>query len=88
MLTVDETSKDDQTIFRRWGRSPSGNQATIDANFVRGERYSIIAAMTVDGYIGTRVVLGSVDGDEFFDFIVEDVVCFSLSLLLNHAMKL
>ena len=74
VVTSDETSKDDSTIFRRWGRSPFGNQATIDADFVRGERYSIVAAITVDGYIGTRIVPGSVDGDEFFDFIVEDVV--------------
>src|ERR1700685_3263645 len=71
VVTADETSKDDQTIFRRWGRSPLGNQATIDADFVRGERFSIVAAITVDGYIGTCVVPGSVDGDEFFDFIVE-----------------
>jgi hypothetical protein len=56
-----------------------GNQATIDADFVRGERFSIVAAITVDGYIGTRVVPGSVDGDEFFDFIVEDVVCYCFS---------
>ena len=30
--------------------------------------------MSVDGYVGTRVVPGSVDGDDFFEFIVEDVV--------------
>ena len=74
VVTADETSKDDRTIFRRWGRSPSGNQATIDADFVCGECYSIVAAITVDGYIGTWIASGSVDGDEFFDFIVEDVV--------------
>ena len=79
VVTADETSKDDRTIFRRWGRSPLGNQATIDADFVRGERFSIVAAITVDGYIGTCVVPGSVDGDEFFDFIVEDVVCHCFS---------
>ena len=79
VVTADETSKDDRTIFRRWGRSPCGNQATIDADFVRGERFSIVAAITVDGYIGTRVVPGSVDGDEFVDFIVEDVVCHCFS---------
>jgi hypothetical protein len=79
VVAADETSKDDWTIFCRWGRSPSGNQPTIDANFVHGECYSIVAAIKVDGYIGTCVVPGSVDGDEFFDFIVEDVVCFFLS---------
>ena len=75
VITADESSKDDRTIFQQWGQAPRGNQASIDADFVRGERYSIVAAMSVDGYVGTCVVPGSVDGDEFFDFIVEDVVC-------------
>ena len=70
VVTADETSKDNRTIFQQWGRSPSGNQATIDADFVHGECYSIVTAITVDRYIGAQIVSGSVDGDEFFDFIV------------------
>src|SRR4051794_32830187 len=31
MVTADETSKDDHTIFRRWGRSPRGHRAEITA---------------------------------------------------------
>ncbi|KAF8220664.1 hypothetical protein L208DRAFT_1066892, partial [Tricholoma matsutake] len=42
--------------------------------FVRGDCYSILAAMSVEGYVGTRIVPGSVDGDEFFDFIVNDIL--------------
>ncbi|KIK00677.1 hypothetical protein K443DRAFT_76879, partial [Laccaria amethystina LaAM-08-1] len=42
--------------------------------FVHRERYSILAAMAVEGFVGTRVVEGSVDSDEFFDFIVEDIL--------------
>ncbi len=30
--------------------------------------------MSVEGYVGVRVVEGSVDGNEFFDFIAEEVV--------------
>ncbi|KZP32788.1 hypothetical protein FIBSPDRAFT_656379, partial [Athelia psychrophila] len=37
-------------------------------------RFSMVAALSVDGYIATRVVPGSLDGDEFFDFIVHDVL--------------
>jgi hypothetical protein len=74
VIFVDESSKDDRTILCRYGRALSGQRAVMNANFVRGNRYSLVAAMGVDGYIGTRIVLGSVDGDEFFDFIVNDVV--------------
>jgi len=74
VLVVDETSKDDRTLIRLYGRAPSGQRASIPANFVRGQRYSMIAAMGVEGYVATRVVEGSVDSDEFFDFIVNEVV--------------
>ena len=74
VIAADESSKDDCTIFRRFGRAPHGHPASIDADFVCGNCYSIVAAIGVDGYVATQVVPGSVDGDECFEFIVEDVV--------------
>ncbi|THU95152.1 hypothetical protein K435DRAFT_798372 [Dendrothele bispora CBS 962.96] len=82
ILFIDETSKDDRTIYRHYGRSVLGERATIAANFVRGERWSMVAALGVEGYSAVRVVPGSVDGDEFFDFIVVDVVSFNLNSML------
>lgn len=73
VIVVDESSKDDRTLFRPYGRAPSGHRATIPANFVRGQCYSLVAAMGVNGYVGTRVVEGSVDGEEFLNFIVDIV---------------
>jgi hypothetical protein len=78
VITADESSKDNRTIFRRWGRSVRGTPAGVHARFARGERYSILAAIGVDGYVATRIVIGSVDSHEFFDFIVSEVVwCYS-----------
>ena len=74
MVFIDETSKDDRTIYRHYGRAPNGQRATIRANFVRGDRYSMVAALSLDGYEALRVVPGSVDGEEFLDFIIHDVV--------------
>ncbi|THU78452.1 hypothetical protein K435DRAFT_593326, partial [Dendrothele bispora CBS 962.96] len=74
ILVIDETSKDDRTIYPHYGRSVLGERATIAANFVRGERWSMVAALGVEGYSAVRVVLGSVDGDEFFDFINQQLV--------------
>ena len=42
---------------------------------MRGERYSMVAALSLDGYEAVHVVPGSVDGEEFLDFIVNSVVC-------------
>ncbi|KAJ7798720.1 hypothetical protein B0H13DRAFT_2504465, partial [Mycena leptocephala] len=39
-------------------------------------RYSILAAITIEGYIGVRIVPGSVDGDEFFEFILPKMNAF------------
>ena len=74
VVTADESSKDNRTIFRRWGRSIRGTPAGVHTKFTRGERYSILAAISVDGYVATRVVLGSVDSHEFFKFIISEVV--------------
>lgn len=54
------------------------------APFVRGERYSIIAALTLDGYITQHIVPGSLDGEEFFDFTTQDLMslifyCFEIT---------
>ncbi len=87
MIFVDETSKDEQTIYRHYGHSVIGTRVTISANFVQGEWYSMVTALSLNGYKAVHVVLGSVDREEFLDFIVNDVVhrLFHLFVsLLNH----
>lgn len=74
VVAVDETSKDNRTIFRCYGWAPEGQRADAEVDFIRGDRFSIVAALSIGGYIATRVVPGSVNTDDFFDFIVHDVV--------------
>ena len=49
----------------------------IHTDFVHREQYSIIAALSTGGYKTLWVVAGLVDAEEFFDFIVNKVVCIS-----------
>ena len=89
MIFIDETSKDEWTIYWHYGHAVAGRRATISADFVRGERYSIVAALSLDVYEAVRVVLGSVDGEEFLNFIVDDVVrstIYSTSLDFNSTL--
>jgi hypothetical protein len=51
-----------------------GDQAHIVGPFIRGKQYSMIGAMSKEGYLAAHVLPGSVDSFGFFDFIVEDVV--------------
>ena len=52
----------------------SGDDAILQVSLDRGVRYSILPALTVEGYIAVRVVEGSINGEEFFDFVVNDLV--------------
>ena len=85
IVAAGESSKDDRTIYRHFGRSPSGMRASHNARFVRRERYSLIAAMSVAGYVSTWVVEGSVDTAKFFDFIIGDVVSVSAMIHVHNS---
>jgi len=74
-VVVDESSKNEHSLSRCYGRSPAGTDACYTAPFIRGERYSLAAAMSKKGYLTAHVIPGSLDSFAFFDFIVEDVVC-------------
>ncbi|THV06429.1 hypothetical protein K435DRAFT_960414 [Dendrothele bispora CBS 962.96] len=73
-VTVDESSKNDHTTARRYGRAPIGLPAQITDVFIRGTRYSLVAALSTNGYIAAKAIEGSYDAAEFFSFILDDVV--------------
>jgi len=73
-VCVDEVSKNDHHTAHRHGRALSGEQAEFFDYFVQGQRYSLVAAITTDGYLAAQAIPGSFDSDEFYDFIVEQVV--------------
>ena len=74
LVFIDEFSKNDHDTAWRYGRAPSGQRADFINNFVRGDRYSTVAAISISGYDVVHSVLGSFDSDQFCDFIVEQVV--------------
>ncbi|PCH35472.1 hypothetical protein WOLCODRAFT_80230 [Wolfiporia cocos MD-104 SS10] len=55
-------------------RSHFSGTAELQHVFVRGVRYSLIAALSKRGYIAARVVEGSFNAFDFFDFIIEDLL--------------
>jgi transposase len=75
LVFADETSKNELTLARRFGQALAGERAAFaDDVFVRGQRFSLVAAMSKQGYIATKVMPGSFDSFDFFDFISENVV--------------
>lgn len=80
LVFADESSKDNRTVLRRYGRAPAGERAVEVVSADRGVRYSILPALSVTGILTVRVVRGSVDGVTFLDWVINDLVC-SLRLL-------
>jgi len=80
-VTVDESSKDEHTYARRYGHTPIGCTPDFSDVFVRGEQYSLVAAMSIEGYLATHVKEGSFDMATFFSFIIDDLVCPSFSFV-------
>ena len=85
-IFVDETSKDERTWAHHYGCAMSGACASLSDVFVCGDRYSLVAAMTIDGYIAADVVEGSYDRELFYVFIMQQVVCYLqfAALSLTH----
>lgn len=75
LVMADETSKNELDVARRYGRAVVGERAAFTDVFIRGQRYSLAAAISKRGYIATKVVPGSFDSIDFFDFVSEHVVC-------------
>jgi transposase len=79
LVFADETSKNDHTLARRYGLAAVGERAAFSDVFVRGQRWSLAAAISKTGYIATKVVPGSFDSFDIFDFVAEQVVsCLTL----------
>jgi transposase len=85
-IFLDETSKNERTWARHHGRSMSGEAAHLTDVFVRGDRYSLVAALTRDGYIAAHAVMGSFDSIEFYNFVAEQVVQFCVKHFILHAL--
>jgi hypothetical protein len=74
LVMADETSKNDLTLARHFGRALAGECAAFTNVFTRGQRYSLAATISQRGYIAAKVVPGSFNSFDFFEFVAEQVV--------------
>ena len=68
MVFVDETGCDRRDIHRKYGYGLCGKRVKSQQLLVRGERISVIAAMTINGVACLQVVHGTVTGNIFVEF--------------------
>ena len=79
LMFGDEAAKDERTSVRRRGWSLRGSRCVQRQCFVRGQRYSILPILTLNGIIAYDIIEGSVTSNRFLQFLRELVVnCFCL----------
>jgi transposase len=74
LLFTDESAWDARTNRRRMGWSLLGMRCVERQCFVRGERFSILPVLTLDGMVAWIVVEGAVTSEIFVQFLREHVV--------------
>lgn len=72
---VDESAANEKTLDRKYGWAPRGLPAIDIQVLHRSTRWSILPALTINGYLeGTLIVQGSVTGEMFANWLEEIVL--------------
>jgi hypothetical protein len=74
LIFLDESAKDERSLSRLYGYSPRNTCACKKVVFIRGKRYTILPALTLDGFVAVDIFEGSCDRKRFVDFILNQVV--------------
>jgi hypothetical protein len=74
LIFLDESSKDERTLSRNYGYSFSSQNAIKKVVFLRGIRYTILPALTMDGFVACDIMKGSCSKERFRTFILSQVV--------------
>lgn len=74
LVFIDESGVDDNTNNRRMGRAPIGRACVRKSSFLRGQKYSILPALSLRGMIALDIFEGSVNHERFLHFLREHLV--------------
>ena len=74
LIFIDETAKDERNLSRAYGYSTINTRAKKSVVFIRGNRYTILPALTLNGFIAAEVIEGSCTKELFQAFIINQVV--------------
>ena len=69
LFFIDETGADNRNLVRRYGYSIRGKPLKTHSFFVRRERVSAIACISMAGLLDIKTLKGTSDGDIFYSFI-------------------
>lgn len=71
---IDEAGVDDHTAVRKVGWAGLGQACVCRVAFLRGQKFSILPALGINGIIALDIFEGSVNGERFVEFIRDHLV--------------
>jgi len=71
LVFTDESAVNILTTYRSMGHAPKGSRACKHTYFQRGDRFSILPALSLRGIIHVNITRGSFNGDSFLAYIGE-----------------
>ena len=74
LMFVDEAARNRRTSGRSRGWAVTGDRCIQHRFFVRGQRFSILPVLTIDGLITHDIIPGSINAERFFQFLQELVI--------------
>ncbi|OQV11280.1 hypothetical protein CLAIMM_15140 [Cladophialophora immunda] len=69
LVSLDESAANERTGDRKYSWSPRGVPCRVRASNRRSTRWSILPALTIDGWLDYEIYHGSFDGDRFLAFM-------------------
>ncbi|GBC52517.2 homeodomain-like protein [Rhizophagus irregularis DAOM 181602=DAOM 197198] len=76
LIFLDETAKDERSLSRTYGYSFKNQRVSQKVVFLRGVRYTILPALTLDGFIACDIMKGSCSQERFCSFILSHILPF------------
>ncbi|CAJ0631680.1 17689_t:CDS:2 [Entrophospora sp. SA101] len=86
LIFLDESSKDERSISCSYGYSFRNQPINQKVVFIRGKRFTILPALTLEGYIALDIMEGNCTKERFRSFILAQIVN-SLPLMNPYPQK-
>ena len=74
LVFLDESAANERTGDRKYGWAPIGVDCEMPVPVKRSERWSILPALTIDGYISHIIFQGAITSELFEDFVEYQVL--------------
>ncbi len=74
LVFLDKSASNERTNDRKFGWAPIGRECEVSRPFKRSERWSILPALSVNGYLSYFIYQGSITAEIFELFLEQQVL--------------